>query len=214
MIVEYKELKSVIDRKHGFKQEYIVNLKKEVLRVAKEVSNNLVAKGFGDFIKIRVNDLLLNQVIIDTVEDLKRLKEFHPVKCANAIKEAAYLGYWWIKRKPIFVEGDIANLTVDGFSELELKKFKAKFLFINEAVVAYYLLPMVFDETKIKCYHCNTDKVNDEWKKAKANLIYFLAYRAESPKSIEGILTGMTLHPIWETNQDFWLGERHADGTT
>ena len=213
MIVEYKELKSVIDRKNGFKEKYITDLKKEVLRVAKEVSNCFEEKGLKDLIKIRVNDLLLNQVVIDTVEDLKRLKEFHPVKCANAIKEAAYLGFWWIKRKPLFIEGDIVNLTLPGATDLEIKKWQAKFLFINEAVVAYYLLPMVFNETQIKCNACNTEKVNEEWKKAKANLIYFLAYRAESPKSIEGILTGMTLHPIWEPNQDFWLGERNSDGT-
>jgi len=207
MIVEYKDIDSVIDNRRGFSRKYIQKLKREIILAAKEASNVVEEKKLLPYIKIRANNTLLNQAIIDAVEDLKRLQEFHPVKRANAIKEAAYLGFWVIKRKPIYIDGDLTKLNLDSATKQDINKLKAKFLFINESVVAYYLIPKIFNVTKIICEHCDTLFSADEWKKARANLIYFLAYRAESPKSIEGILSAMTLHPIWETNQNFWLCE-------
>lgn len=45
--------------------------------------------------------LRANQALIDTLEDLKRLKEFHPIHYPNRLKCAAYLAYWWLQRQPL-----------------------------------------------------------------------------------------------------------------
>lgn len=64
--------------------------------------------------------------------------------------------------------------------------------------------PKIFDLVSGPRKQCCNQKNIDEWKKARDYLIYFLAYRAENPKSVEEMLMRSTLHPIWPTKQDFW----------
>ena len=61
MIVEYKDIDSVIDNRRGFSRKYIQKLKREIILAAKEASNVVEEKKLLPYIKIRANNTLLNQ---------------------------------------------------------------------------------------------------------------------------------------------------------
>lgn len=146
------------------------------------------------------------QAVIDAVEDLKRIHDFHPIEDANAIKEAAYFSFWLIKRKPMCFTGNLSEIS--GSSKEEIDKRKVNILFINEFCAAIYIMPKIFrlkkEVKELDKAYPNMDKLSNDWKKYFDNLIYFLSYRAESPKSIEAALTSLIMTPKWETNFDFW----------
>ncbi len=201
MIVKYQDINDIIDEKNGYTQKYIEEHACEIVEVINTVSREL--KKLCPSIVIRYNENLITQVLIDAIEDLKRIHEFHPINNANAIKEAAYIGYWWQRRKPVIIEGDITTLCVEGKSEDQVKKIKAWLLFINEVCISYYVRPKIF-HLRQPIQQCITPEKQADWGKAREHFIYYLAYRAGSPRSIEAVLSGETLHPIWPTKQEFW----------
>ena len=203
MIVKYQDINNIIDDDKGYTKHYIDEHACEIVEVINNIAENL-QKNFSLGIKICYNENLITQVLIDAIEDLKRIHEFHPINNSNAIKEAAYIGYWWQRRKPVYVDGDITKICVDGLTDEQVKKIKAKLLFINEVCVAHYVQPKIFALVNGPIQQCNSLKKRTDWTKAREHFIYFLAYRAESPKSVEAVLANETLHPIWQTKQDFW----------
>ena len=202
MVVKYQDISSIIDEDKGYTENYIKAHVCEIVSVIDKVASNMLTLPLG--VKICYNENLITQVLIDAIEDLKRVHDFHPINNANAIKEAAYIGYWWQKRKPVHIDGDITKVNIEGLSEEQIQKIKAKLLFINEVCVAHYVQPKIFVLSEGLISQCANPKKQADWIKARENFIYFLAYRAESPKSIEVALANETLHPIWKTKQDFW----------
>ncbi len=202
MVVKYQDISDVIDASKEYTEEYIREHAYEIVEVINQVAAAFSQHPIG--VKICYNENLITQVLIDAIEDLKRIHEFHPITNANSIKEAAYIGYWWQRRKPVYIDGDITKVAIDGLTNEQIKKVKAKLIFINEVCIAHYVRPKVFALSEGPVNMCATDKNQADWVKAREHFIYFLAYRAGSPKSIEAMLTNETLHPIWKTKQDFW----------
>lgn len=202
MVVQYKEIADIIDEKYteGTIAGYIKELDLAIEK-AKEIlwrdNNN---------IRLEKNKIVFAQVIIDAVEDLRRIQDFHPIENANAIKEAAYFSFWLIKRKPVGFRGDLG--TVKGSSDSVINKRKVNYLFINEFCAAIYIMPKIFKLSQpiigLESLYSDMEKLADDWKKYFDNLIYFLSYRAESPKSIEEALTSLIMTPKWDTHFDFW----------
>ena len=201
MNVQFRDKYDVVNKKYT--KEYIDELAEEIIENIKCVAE-VVRQELGSSITIDYDETLVSQILIDAIEDLKRIQNFHPVKNVNAIKEAAYIGYWWVRRKPVMVNGRISDINLDTATGDENNKIKAHLLFINEFCVSRYVMPKIFClDQEIK--YCATKANKEAWSKAKENLIYFLAYRADNPKSIEALLTSYTLHPLWVQKQDFWL---------
>lgn len=129
--------------------------------------------------------------IIDALDDLKRLKEFHQVPHPNTLKYAAYLSYWWIQRKPLAIE-KVNKLKIPPKAKVRLTSF-------NEFFCVLFVLTIVFNRTHVTC--CNTElerKYLRDWDDAEGYLFYLFCYRANSPKNIEAFLSAATLHPFWE----------------
>ena len=202
MVVKYQDITNVIDDEKGYTKDYIVEHACEIVEVINSVAASLSTLPLG--VKVCYNENSITQVLIDAVEDLKRIHEFHPINNANSIKEAAYIGYWWQRRKPVYIDGDITKVSVDGLDDEQIKKIKAKLLFINEVCVAHYVQPKIFALAEGPIKQCASPKNQSDWVKAREHFIYFLAYRAGGPKSVEAVLSNETLHPIWKTKQDFW----------
>ena len=210
MIIKYHDITNVIDNEKGYTEEYIKEHAYEIVHTIDSIAQNLkrlkLPNGKEVTIDVEVcyDRELITQVLIDAIEDLKRVHDFHPINNSNAIKEAAYIGYWWQRRKPVFIRGEISSISIEELNAIQIKKVKAKLLFVNEVCIAHYMQPKIFDLVSGPCEQCNTQKNITEWSKARDHLIYFLAYRAENPKSVEEMLMRSTLHPIWPTKQDFW----------
>ncbi len=206
MNVQFRDKYEIVDKKYT--KEYVDELAEEIIENIKRVAE-VTEQEIGSDITIDYDETIISQILIDAIEDLKRIQDFHPVKNVNAIKEAAYIGFWWIRRKPVFVNGRIGDIEVDSATENENNIIKAHLLFINEFCVSRYVLPKIFCLDK-EIDHCASAANKSAWAKAKENLIYFLAYRADSPKSIEALLTSYTLHPLWDQKQDFWIDSKRG----
>ena len=204
MNVQFRDKYDVVNKKYT--KEYIDELAEEIIENIKRVAE-VTKQELCSAITIDYDETLVSQILIDAIEDLKRIQNFHPVKNVNAIKEAAYIGYWWVRRKPVMVIGRISDIVLDSATEDEINKLKAHLLFINEFCVAHYVMPKIFCLDQ-EINYCATEANKEAWSKARDNLIYFLAYRADNPKSIEAVLSSYTLHPLWVQKQDFWLNER------
>lgn len=202
MVVQYKEIDDIIDEKYT--DEVVFKYIQELILATEKAKKALGDD--GEAFNVERNEKLVMQAVIDAVEDLKRIHDFHPIEDANAIKEAAYFSFRLIKRKPMCFTGNLSEIS--GSSKEEIDKRKVNILFINEFCAAIYIMPKIFrlkkEVKELDKAYPNMDKLSNDWKKYFDNLIYFLSYRAESPKSIEAALTSLIMTPKWETNFDFW----------
>lgn len=213
MFLEYKDIFSIIDEEQGFTEEYVFNLKKSLLSAysitSSKFSQHMRERGI-EFDAL-VSEGLIDQVIVDTVQDLKRLKAFHPIEKVNSIKEACYLAYWCIKKKPLFVTTEVADIPKGRNAEeaKHLNKSKVRMLFFNEFVMASHIIASIFNAEKQTCKSVQNGGVakhKQAWEHARRYLFYYLVYRLDSPKSLEAFAIGCILHPIWEQRCDFWGG--------
>ncbi len=186
MVVKYQDISNIIDDDKGYTREYISEHACEIVEVINAIGANFNKLSLG--IEVCYNENLITQVLIDAIEDLKRIHEFHPINNANAIKEAAYIGYWWQRRKPVYIKGDITKIDSESLNDKQLTKFKSLLLFINELCVAQYVQPKIFSLVNGPIKHCASEKNKKDWDKAREHFIYFLAYRAGSPRSVEAVL--------------------------
>lgn len=58
---------------------------------------------------LKVNEDILQQVVMDYFADVYRLKEFHKIQNINMIKIVAYEVFWILRRKPIQIISAINN---------------------------------------------------------------------------------------------------------
>lgn len=206
MHIKFETTKDIIDESKGFDSEYIDTLRHNIIttisRTRASFNSNPKLKKLD--LQIVINEDLVNQVIIDAVEDLKRNIEFHSIKKANKIKQSSYIAYWWLQRKPAYVMNDIYSLDIDD-------DIKVKLIFFNEVAILAYLLESVFDFKKnsdvIQYNGARTDKWKKEWSEARKYWLYFLVYRAKTPKSIEAFMYSSVLQPLWEQKEKFWDSE-------
>lgn len=143
---------------------------------------------------------MLKQTLIDAFDDLLRLKNYHPTTDPNPIKEMSYIVYWLLRHKPITL------MTEEIVLNEKLKDIaRARYLFINENFGVKLLMNAAFEGRREKSV-CKNMQVfaNKQLKYFQRFLLYYLVYRLDSPKSIEAILLGCTIHPIWEVNHIIW----------
>ena len=134
----------------------------------------------------------------------------------NLIKIAAYLGYWFVRRKPVQILGDLDYIKLkpeaSKGSKIEisqkLEKIKADLQFANESIAVRFMMATFLDFSKEDI--C-TESQKKDWNAAIAYAKYFLAYRAESPKSVEAMLASITVIPRKPPKQDFWQKIKNED---
>lgn len=175
-------------------------------------------------IDYEINTVLLQEVVYDAMIGLKTIvsSEHNIVRHPNPFKIAAYLGYWFIRHKPIAFRAemnlDIKSLKMPLIDNDDLKKIKiVEIKHLNEVAAAKFLLRYIF-VVESKKPLCNQKRC----KKIKSNgnfyfedfqemldtiyekLLYHLMYRDISPKIIEHFLEAYTLHPYVSYTCDLW----------
>ncbi|MDR3001828.1 MAG: hypothetical protein LBU89_11260 [Fibromonadaceae bacterium] len=121
MHLEYKPI-ALIDGKKGFTKSYINEIRHELFAYVGGFSNKL-SEEIKLELDLKINESLFDQAIIDAIEDLKRLIDFHPTKTPNVIKEASYIAYWWLQRKPLTLSDSIivSELNISAENKLNRK---------------------------------------------------------------------------------------------
>jgi len=182
---------------------------------------------------------LVDEVLLDAIIGLKKItrSNIHSVDMPNHFKIAAYLGYWWLRHKPVSLhyphkdgftleDAKIANRPYEE-EDKERLEFVWKLKYINELIAAQIVLTYVFNFEKTLCGPKQCKRVLkadknfcfstfDEMKKVIIlKLLYYFAYRPIAPKIIEHILEGYTFHPAWCLTGPLWAAEseNYEEGT-
>ena len=174
-----------------------------------------------------LSESLLNEVVGDAVIGMSKIidKTPHPIDHPNAFKIAAYLGYWFLRHKPISVlypeEVDLDNIQVASGYNTDSKYLSWQLKHINESVAVNMVTSFIFDFDKELC----TDRICKKIKKENMfngvhafgfddfvqqrqimlqKMTYYFAYRAIAPKIIEHMLEGYAFHPAWALTGAHW----------
>lgn len=166
---------------------------------ASHIDKEVQEKGAG-IANISISEILLKQALIDAFDDLSRLTNYHPTKKPSPIKEMSYIAYWLIHHKPIRLNNEdiICSENLSDIARMRL-------LFINEEFCVKLLMNSAFegkDERSTPCPMIEEGK--KQLKYYKRYLLYYLAYRLDSPKSLEALILGCTIHPAWKVNPIIW----------
>ena len=179
-----------------------------------------------DGITYEINTVLLHEVVFDAIVGLKTIvtSENNEVEAPNPFKIAAYLGYWFLRHKPIIFRAeqnfDVEELFEDGgYDENKRKEIIMDIKHLNEVAVARFLISYIFKVDaspvckknqfkKIKSSGCMFfDNFEDMLDTVFEKLKYFLTYREISPKTIEHFLEAYSLHPYLPYRCDLWNTE-------
>lgn len=180
-----------------------------------------------DGMHFEINHVLLKEVVYDAMIGLKTIvvSDNNTIEAPNPFKIAAYLGYWFLRHKPIIFRV-AKNFDVDciDFNQ-ELDENQRNYIIsdikhLNEVAVTHFLLRYIFktDCKKPVCGHlCYMhvkkkgnfcfNSFDDMFETIYDKLKYHLTYRAISPKTIEHFLEAYTLHPYLPYTCDLWNTE-------
>lgn len=173
-----------------------------------------------------INTVLLKEVVYDAMIGLKTIviSENNEVKKPNPFKIAAYLGYWFLRHKPIIfrvkTDIDIDNIVFPSDLSLQQKRnVISDMKHLNEVTVTNFLLSYIFDigqkpVCKTLCLRAVKSKGNFGFTNFEEmleviykKLRYYLTYRTITPKTIEHFLEAYTLHPYLPYTCDLWKTE-------
>lgn len=176
---------------------------------------------------------LLDEVLVDAVIGMKKIisSENNLVEDPNPFKIAAYLSYWWLRHKPVYLHYPIGYRLEDvkvnadtPMSEEEREKKCRDFCWqlkhINELVAVQIVSTYIFNFERIICdkpiftviklkekeklCFSNFEEMRDDILK---KLTYYFSYRAIAPKMIEHLLEAYTFHPAWGLTGPHWKKE-------
>ncbi len=205
MHLQYESYEDILSDSKGFGrkivEEIVDNIVEQITAYCRQ-QKLYYANTYGVELAIHYDVLRANQAIIDTLEDLMRLKEFHPVQYPNRLKCAAYLSYWWLQRQPLTFA--VPDEQQDMFFSKASKEDVAKLIHAN----AYWLVAYVFGELfSPEELPCTEELFQKQWDIAFGYIFYFFCYRASSPKAIEAFLATTVLHPIWKVKEGVFIEE-------
>lgn len=207
MHIQYETYKELLSEKNGFGRKIVDEIIENIAEQA-----TMYCKARGKYYKNKYNveviidyDILrANQAIIDTLEDLRRLKEFHPVEYPNRLKCAAYMAYWWIQRKPITFS--IPEDKHEVFFKKASKEDIARIIHANEFWLVVFVFGEIFSSEELICAKDN-EEFQKQWNVEFDYIFYFFCYRASSAKSIEAFLSTTILHPMWKVKEGVYFEE-------
>lgn len=207
MHIQYEQYKEILSEENGFGrkivEDIIDNIAEQATMYCQERGKYYKSKYDID-VEIDYDVLRANQAIIDTLEDLMRLKDFHAVQYPNRLKCAAYLSYWWIQRKPVTFS--VPEENHKQLFEKVSKKDVARLIHANEFWLVAYVFGEIFSSEELSCAS-NNPEFEKQWNVEFDYLFYYFCYRANSPKSIEAFLSTTILHPIWKVKEGVYFEE-------
>ena len=205
MQLEYRDYNELFDEEKGFGkkvvEEIVDHVGNQVELYIKKRKSFYQAK-YGVNLQVNCDELRVTQAIVDTLYDLMRLKEFHPVTHPNQLKCAAYLSYWWLQRQPVTFS--VPEEQKKAFYDKVSREDMARLIHVNAHWLIVYVLGEVFTSKELPCA---TQIYQRQWDNAFDYIFYFFCYRASSPKAIEAFLATSALHPIWAVRKGVYIEE-------
>ncbi len=207
MHIQYENYKELLSEEKGFGRKIVDEI---VENIAEQATMYCIRQGeyykdkYNVDVVIDYDVLRANQAIIDTLEDLMRLKEFHPVEYPNRLKCAAYMAYWWIQRKPITFS--VPEDKQEYFLKNASKEDISRIIHANEFWLVAFVFGEIFLSEELECAK-NNEEFQKQWDVELDYIFYFFCYRASSAKSIEAFLSTTILHPMWKIKEGVYFEE-------
>lgn len=206
MNIQYEDYSDILCEEKGFGrkivEEIIDNIVEQITLYCQQ-RQEYYKDTYDIEIEIIYDVLRANQAIIDTLEDLKRLKEFHPVEYPNRLKCAAYLAYWWLQRQPVMFV--IPDEKQEEFLKKASKEDVSRLIHANAFWLVAYVFGELFTADELAC--AKNVSFQKQWDLEFDYIFYYFCYRANSPKSIEAFLSTTILHPTWEVKEGVYFEE-------
>lgn len=185
-------LNEKFEKKYEFLEDFANDFALKMQKMVKEKT--------GEEIEISLSGNRLKQAVVDALDDLVRLKMYHGTSAPNRLKEMSYYAYWFLKHKPMFIDEE------DIIYNIKLNKIaRTRLLFINEYFVSDLIMASIFPGSNPR-EDCKSfmEQGTKQIKYFKRYLLYYLAYRVDSPKSLEAIMLGTTIFPVQDIDETIW----------
>lgn len=209
MYIIFKGLDEWYKKEEGLKEKF-----EEKYEFLEDFANDFaltvqaqVKRKTGVEIEICLSGNRLKQIVVDALDDLVRLKEYHGTSAPNRLKEMSFFAYWLLRHKPLFIDKE------EIIYDTRMKKIaRMRLLFINEYFVSDLIMASLFPGGRPRE---GCEKFREEGQKQKKYfkkyLLYYLVYRADSPKSLEAIMLGTTIFPVEEIDETIWCAPEELD---
>jgi len=140
------------------------------------------------------NEILIDDIVLNTVSDLDRIMAYHAVEKPTRYKYAAYIGFWWLRSKPFLCS--LGNYT--DFPALDDNTLDTLFLELCKSVNELFITDVMLSIIKIKPTNgfCPDRSKTVTVADLKDSLLYFLKYRHYSAQELELFLKGLNTCPL------------------
>lgn len=220
-----------------FTRERLAEWRIFIANCCRDVCEGLISKvDPKNHVSYFLSEALVNEVVGDAVIGMSKIidKTPHPVEKPNAFKIAAYLGYWFLRHKPISIlypkNVDLNKIQVALGVQTDARYLSWQLKHINEAVAVNIVTTFIFDFDKELCSSKRCKKIkknniydekptfefddfNHQRKIMMQKLTYYFTYRAIAPKVIEHMLEGYAFHPAWYLTGPHWSTNLSEDIT-
>jgi len=186
-------------------------------KVVKDLDRDLIRRASGFYnskiLGISVSDLiyepnlaLIDDVVLNTIVDLDRIKMYHPVNRPTRYKYAAYIGFWWERIRPLLCKASDYKALLALSQKLKAPGLSANKAFpvvldisksINEIFMCDFILDMIRippGQTTVCVGSKNKTIVG--YNDIKDSLQYFLRYRNYNAQNLELFLKGLNVCPM------------------
>lgn len=214
-----------------FTHERVNMWKSHLCDCYEDVYKGLKAKlDYSSPINFNLSISMLDEVLVDAVIGMRKVvtSDNNSVEDPNTFKIAAYLSYWWLRHKPVYLHYPIGFRleAVEVKEEIaenvqERERLKKELCWqlkhINELVAVQIVSTYIFNFEREICGRAdcrriksiekdkfrfaNFDEMRDDILK---KLTYYFSYRAIAPKVIEHMLEAYTFHPAWDLTGTHW----------
>ena len=140
------------------------------------------------------NEILIDDIVLNTVSDLDRIMAFHAVEKPTRYKYAAYIGFWWLRSKPFLCS--LGKYT--DFPELDDDTLDSMFLDLCKSANELFIIDVMLSLIEIKPMNplCADKSKTMLLADLKDSLLYFLRYRQYSAQELELFLKGLKTCPF------------------
>jgi len=187
---EYKDDYVKLYEAHGFTMESLADT---LTKQAKYFYEQQTVCGYRIFdIAHPPNEILIEDIVLNTMSDLDRLMKYHPVKVPTRYKYAAYTGFWWLRGKPFSCKLSHA----EAADKLSDPRFRDLCTSLNEVFIIDFMLSMIQLQRGPLKTPCDGRGNTLSYMTLKDSLHYFLKYRYCSAQELELFLKGIDTCPF------------------
>jgi hypothetical protein len=138
------------------------------------------------------NEILIDEIVLNTMSDLDRIMAYHPVEAPTRYKFAAYTGFWWQRGKPL-------SCKLHDYDAMpESKSLDPLFIDLCRSLNEMFITDVMLSLTRRRSTKgfCADRSKTFQYADIQDSLLYFLKYRHYTAQELELFLKGLDTCPL------------------